>query len=238
MRELFDFVTDPTIGAHNIDACLDRLIALADERAAGGTEYVQRPCWCWARSDSACLFVRRADAEDETANLVFKGSFIPRRLDEVTHFERDAARIATGGNTEGIYYQTVTGLAEDLSGVRLVPSLLSATDGSADANGEEAPHDDAVLPAAEPAAAPAASASESSSSETDSDEDAEAGSASGEEGVPRTWSHRPDAPTREEVRDQRRQNKDAVKEAKRERRKTKIPKGKKKRMVKAASGKK
>ena len=35
-RELFDFVTDPTIGAHNIDACLDRLIAAADERAANG----------------------------------------------------------------------------------------------------------------------------------------------------------------------------------------------------------
>lgn len=40
MRELFDFVTDPTIGVHNIEACLDRLIALADERAAGGAECV------------------------------------------------------------------------------------------------------------------------------------------------------------------------------------------------------
>ena len=42
MRELFDFVTDPTIGVHNIEACLDRLIALADERAAGGAECVHR----------------------------------------------------------------------------------------------------------------------------------------------------------------------------------------------------
>ena len=41
MRELFDFVTDPAIGAHNIEACLDRLIALADERAAGGAECVR-----------------------------------------------------------------------------------------------------------------------------------------------------------------------------------------------------
>ena len=42
MRELFDFVTDPTIGVHNIEACLDRLIALADERAAGDAECVHR----------------------------------------------------------------------------------------------------------------------------------------------------------------------------------------------------
>ena len=39
-RELFDFVTDPAIGAHNIEACLDRLIAVADARAASGVEYV------------------------------------------------------------------------------------------------------------------------------------------------------------------------------------------------------
>jgi RIO kinase 1 len=175
----------------------------------------------------------RAAAEDDTANLVFKGSFIPRRLDEVAHFERDAARIATGGDTEGIYYQTVTGLASDLSGVRLVPSLLTPASGS-DAHVGEAPAD--AAPAAAEAGA-AASADESSSSSSDTDSDSDAG-ASGEEGVPRTWSHRPDAPTREEVREQRRLNKDAVKEAKRERRKTKIPKGKKKRMVKAGSGKK
>ena len=185
------------------------------------------------------MCLHRAAAEDDTANLVFKGSFIPRRLDEVAHFERDAARIATGGDTEGIYYQTVTGLASDLSGVRLVPSLLTPASG-ADARAGEAA--DAVPAAAESSAgaAPAASADESSSSssDTDSDSDADASDASSEEGVPRTWSHRPDAPTREEVRDQRRLNKEAVKEAKRERRKTKIPKGKKKRMVKAGSGKK
>ena len=167
---------------------------------------------------------------------MFKGSFIPRRLDEVTHFERDAARIATGGDTEGIYYQTVTGLASDLSGVRLVPSLLSPAVDGADARAAEAPHDDVPL-AAEPAAAAAASADEQSSS-GGSDEDEDGSDASDEEGVPRTWSHRPDAPTREEVREQRRLNKEAVKEAKRERRKTKIPKGKKKRLVKAGSGKK
>ena len=183
----------------------------------------------------------RAAADDETANLVFKGSFIPRRLDEVAHFERDAARIASGGDTEGIYYQTVTGLATDLSGVRLVPSLLSPADGDDAHGGEAAPADaaPAVPEPAAPSAAPAASADEStSSSDTESDSDGDASDASGEEGVPRTWAHRPEAPTREEVRNQRRLNKEAVKEAKRERRKTKIPKGKKKRLVSANKGKK
>lgn len=189
------------------------------------------------------LCVCRTAADDETANLVFKGSFIPRRLDEVAHFERDAARIASGGDTEGIYYQTVTGLATDLSGVRLVPSLLSPAD-SGDACGDEAAPADALPSVPEPAgpvaAAPAASSDDesTSSSDTGSDSDGGASDASGEEGVPRTWAHRPDAPTREEVRNQRRLNKEAVKEAKRERRKTKIPKGKKKRLVKGTSGKK
>ncbi len=40
-RELFDFVTDPTIGPHNIEACLDRLIAVATERAESGTQCVR-----------------------------------------------------------------------------------------------------------------------------------------------------------------------------------------------------
>jgi RIO kinase 1 len=35
-RELFDFVTDPAIGPTTIEACLDRLIAAADARAASG----------------------------------------------------------------------------------------------------------------------------------------------------------------------------------------------------------
>jgi hypothetical protein len=45
-RELFDFVTDPTIGPHNIEACLDRLIAVADERAASGVKCVRRGSGC------------------------------------------------------------------------------------------------------------------------------------------------------------------------------------------------
>ena len=45
-RELFDFVTDPAIGPHNIDACLDKLIASACERAASDFVCVFRSLCC------------------------------------------------------------------------------------------------------------------------------------------------------------------------------------------------
>lgn len=188
-RELFDFVTDPSIGPHNIDACLDKLIASACERAASDI-----PC---ASRMGACRItflarLCRAGAEDEAAEQVFKHSHIPRRLEEVTHFERDAARIAAGGSTEGIYYQTVTGLAEDLSGVRLVPTLL-------------APEAEGLAPAAP-------------GDEEDDEEDSSSSSSDGSEGeegsTPGTWAHRPGPLSREELRSARKANKEEVKAAK------------------------
>ena len=44
-RELFDFVTDPTISDANVDACLDRLSAAADARAAEGPGCVSSKGW-------------------------------------------------------------------------------------------------------------------------------------------------------------------------------------------------
>jgi RIO kinase 1 len=38
------------------------------------------------------------------AAAVFQQAFIPRKLDEVTHYERDHDRLAAG-QSEGIYYQ-------------------------------------------------------------------------------------------------------------------------------------
>jgi RIO kinase 1 len=39
------------------------------------------------------------------ADAVFQQAFIPRKLDEVTHYERDRDRLAAGHSSEGIYYQ-------------------------------------------------------------------------------------------------------------------------------------
>jgi len=121
---------------------------------------------------------------------VFKHSHIPRRLDEVTHFERDAARIAAGGDTEGIYYQTVTGLAEDLSGVRLVPTLLAP---------------EAEVPASSAMSVEEEGEASSSSSSDDSE---------GDEDGPDSWAHRPGPLSREELRTARKANKEEVKAAK------------------------
>ena len=150
---------------------------------------------------------------------MFHHAFIPRRLDEVSHFERDAARIAAGGNTEGIYYQTVTGLEADLSGVRTVPAVLQA----------------AAAAAAEGEGVVAGTLSSSGDTEDSSSSDGD----SSDEGEPSgAWEDRAAAPDREAVRTARKANKEAVKEAKREQRKVKMPKHLKKKRVKNTSGKK
>lgn len=43
------------------------------------------------------------------SDAVFQQAFIPRKLDEVTHFERDRERLAAGHSSEGIYYQVGAG---------------------------------------------------------------------------------------------------------------------------------
>ena len=57
-------------------------------------------------------------ANDRDSLVSSTQSFIPKSLDQVEDYERDQERIKSGKDTEGIYYQTITGL-KDLSGVRL-----------------------------------------------------------------------------------------------------------------------
>lgn len=186
VQQLFEFVTDPAINEGNIDACVARLRELAELRDARD-------------EDSA------AAAEEQIAQHVFRNAYIPRRLEEVTHFERDAARLASGVPVEGVYYQTVTGLQQDLS-VRQEPTLLVAG-GAADA-----------------AAADSGDASPGSSgddSEEEGDDSEEGSSGSEEEGG--EFEERKKV-SKEEVRAARKANKSAVKEQAREKRKEKMPK--------------
>lgn len=61
-------------------------------------------------------FCRRGVCSDDTtASAVFQQAFIPRTMDEVVHFERDQENVKKGEH-EGIYYQTIMGLKDDLSG--------------------------------------------------------------------------------------------------------------------------
>ena len=100
VKELFEFVTDPTINDNNIDEYLDRIQEMAVNRNI---------------SD-----ITQQDVIDEE---VFKNAFIPRTLDEVIDYERDTMN-AQDGNSGDIYYPMVTGLKQDLTGAKEFPNLL------------------------------------------------------------------------------------------------------------------
>ncbi|GAY31944.1 hypothetical protein CUMW_280880 [Citrus unshiu] len=90
IRELFDFVVDPTIADDSVDSYL---------------EEVQQKIL--ARGDMS--------AEDEIADSVFVQSYIPKTLEQVKNAEEDVIRITSGKDTGDMYYKTITGLKETLS---------------------------------------------------------------------------------------------------------------------------
>lgn len=91
-------------------------------------------------------------AEEGIAAEVFRNVYIPRRLEEVSNFERDVARLAGGVSVEGLYYQTVTGMTQDATGARQEPTLL-VSGGAAPAASAAAAA--ALAAAAQPAGPPA-----------------------------------------------------------------------------------
>ena len=100
VRELFNFVTDPSITDDNIDDYLDKAQAVASSRGSS-----------------------KETPEEVVNEEVFKKAFIPRTLEQVTNFESDSEK-AKEGQMDEILYQTVTGLKPDLSGVQCLPELL------------------------------------------------------------------------------------------------------------------
>ncbi|XP_057487261.1 uncharacterized protein LOC130773318 [Actinidia eriantha] len=91
IRELFDFIVDPSITDESMDSYL---------------EEVQQKIL--ARGDVI-------SQEDEIADSVFVQSFIPKTLDHVKNVEEDIDRITSGKDTGDLYYQTITGLKQALS---------------------------------------------------------------------------------------------------------------------------
>ena len=70
--------------------------------------------------------VARSDVTDVDA-AVFQHAHIPRKLDEIENFERDAATLARGGGDGHIFFQTIAGLARDGTGAANateVPAVL------------------------------------------------------------------------------------------------------------------
>ncbi|NXG47552.1 RIOK1 kinase, partial [Psilopogon haemacephalus] len=186
VRELFEFITDPSITSENIDDYLAKAMEIASKR----TE-------------------EERSSQDKVDEEVFKKAYIPRTLTEVKNYERDVdimmklkeEDMALNVQQDNILYQTVTGLKKDLSGVQKIPALL-----------EEKAYD----------------------SETDSDDGS--GSSEDADSGCKEFVHPKDKPA--EVSVDKKERKKMVKEAQREKRKTKIPKHVKKRKEKTAKMKK
>ncbi|XP_052012666.1 serine/threonine-protein kinase RIO1 [Apodemus sylvaticus] len=109
VRELFEFITDPSITADNMDAYLEKAMEIASQRTK-----------------------EEKTNQDHVDEEVFKQAYIPRTLNEVKNYERDVdimmrlkeEDMALNTQQDNILYQTVTGLKKDLSGVQKVPALL------------------------------------------------------------------------------------------------------------------
>ncbi|XP_022736061.1 serine/threonine-protein kinase rio1-like isoform X2 [Durio zibethinus] len=97
IRELFDFIVDPTITDDSVDSYL---------------EEVQQKIL--ARGDMS--------VEDEIADSVFVQSYIPKTLDHVKNVEEDVIRLTSGKDTGDLYYKTITGLKEALPKVQSSPA--------------------------------------------------------------------------------------------------------------------
>ena len=144
VREMFEFVTDPAITDDNVDRCVEALNESAVSRAAVGR----------TRGDGGEGAGEVGEGDESRlgrlgkgkglcegmVDEVFQRAFIPKRLDEVHAFERDQARLAkaaaeggvngegggASGEVEGVYYQSITGMRRDLSGVETTPKILRA----------------------------------------------------------------------------------------------------------------
>jgi len=128
VKEMFDFVTDPAINGSNIDQCLE----LLSEKAAKDFKLeIEMKSRLSQGIDSAQI--QKDDdlrAEKEIQAAVFHQAHIPKALEEVDYADKDQRRLREaseakdGKRSEGIYYQTITGMNHDLSGPREMPSLM------------------------------------------------------------------------------------------------------------------
>lgn len=209
-KELFDFAVDPAVTEEGLDAALDALMAAAASRPVVRT------------------------AEEEVAERVWAQAFIPKKLEEVAHYERDHERLIKGTDTEGIYYQAIAGMKADMSGAATTPAVVAAAQerlkveeqgdagsaggGDRGEKGEESGSEEE-------------SGIEEESGSDDDEDGTEEGSSSDGEFVERQKV------SKEEIRAARKENKKAVKEANTEKRKTKIPKHVKRRATKGAKKK-
>lgn len=213
IRELFDFIVDPSITDESVDSYL---------------EEVQQKIL--ARGDVI-------SQEDEIADSVFVQSFIPKTLDSVKNVEEDIDRITSGKDTGNMYYQTITGLKEALFMTHPSPAEKQhlqeqnlKQDSAIDPAGHFNLHDSGLQNGMNED-----DDDDDDDDDGDDDDDDEENS-SDREGQGSAPGNGTQAPV--DKRAARKENKKKVKEEKREARKTKVPKAVKKKKKKLAKAKK
>lgn len=204
VRELFDFCTDPTIQDEQVGDYLDRMREIVANRPM-------------AKS-----------TEEEVEENVFRKAYIPRRMEDIHKYERDATRMKTGEDSEHIYYQTIMGMKEDGTGVQLIPKILENGANSVAGNIESSHGGGAGDHCC-------GSVEDRGSSSTD-DEDGSESESGGSADIDGDREPR-QARDKQGEKEERKAHKKAVKESNRERRKTKTPKYEKKKRKKAGHSK-
>ncbi|XP_047316874.1 serine/threonine-protein kinase rio1-like [Impatiens glandulifera] len=117
IRELFDFIVDPSITDETVDTYLEEIQQRILDR---GFE---------------------VSHEDEIADAVFVQSYIPKTLDNVNtrNAEEDIDKITGGEDTGNMYYQTITGLKHALA---MAPTTKKEDDEEEDETDEDDDEDD------------------------------------------------------------------------------------------------
>ncbi|EDW19322.1 serine/threonine-protein kinase RIO1 [Drosophila mojavensis] len=107
VKELFDFITDQTINEQNMEECLERISERIKDRDFDAIT-----------------------AQEKIDEAVWQNTYIPKRLDEVPHFERDVAK-AKQGVQQDLVYAKITGLNSTLD-VQKKPDILDAENKTAE----------------------------------------------------------------------------------------------------------
>ncbi|KAK9888866.1 hypothetical protein WA026_001086 [Henosepilachna vigintioctopunctata] len=97
LKDLFNFITDPTITEENMEECLGIL-----SEKAGSCDIT---------------------ADDVVEEEIFKEQYIPQTLTDVIDFERDINKVKSGQGDD-LVYKTLVGLKSDLSGPAQHPEIL------------------------------------------------------------------------------------------------------------------
>ncbi|XP_017472899.1 PREDICTED: serine/threonine-protein kinase RIO1 [Rhagoletis zephyria] len=197
VKELFDFITDQSITEENMEACLERISEQIKDR------------------DFEAI-----TAQEKIDEAVWQNTYIPKRLDEVRHFERDVDK-AKKGVKQDLIYGKITGLNAELN-VQKKPDILVQAETIEDENLKNLQDKENI----------AENAGQIVGGSTGSSDDEEDSEAEGNTSFVKSARPRDESPNSKKAR------KKAVKEAKAEKRKVKVKKHVKKRKEKLASTRK